>query len=269
MTATVLDAMPELDYHAHPALSASGAKRLIATCPAIYKWERDNPPEPKREYDHGHAVHGLILGIGEPVVVVQAANWRTNAAKEQRDEAHAAGHVPVLAADWAEAQAAADAVKAHPIAGALLATGVAEQSVFWRDERWGIDRRTRFDWLTTIGDRPCIVDVKTANTADPRAFGRKAYDFGYDIQDTFYRDAAEALGHPDPAFLFIVVEKTRPYPVTVVELDAEAKRIGRARTDRALEIYRDCTAADTWPGYTSEIELVSLPRYATYDLENL
>lgn len=271
-TVTFAPDVDEATYHAHPALSASGAKRLVTACPAIFKHEQEHGRPPKPEYDFGHAAHGLILGMGEPVSVIDASDWRGKGAREARDAAYANGNVPILAAEYERAQALAAAVKAHPIAGALFSEGKPEVSAFWHDEQWGIDRRARFDWLTDVGPdlgRPCIVDLKTSTTADPRAFGRKAYDFGYDIQDAYYRDALTASGIEDPAFLFVVVDKAPPHVVTVVELDTEARRIGRARTDRALEIFRDCTAAGMWPGYTDEIELISLPRYAAYDLENL
>jgi hypothetical protein len=270
MLTDVVTFNPDVDettYHGDPALSASGAKRLVTDCPAIFKHEQENGRPNKPAYDFGHVAHGLILGVGEQVHVIEAEDWRSKAARDLRDAAYATGGVPILAAEYEQAQALAAAVKAHPIAGALFASGKPEVSAFWHDEQWGVDRRARFDWLTDIGGRPCIVDLKTSTTADPRAFGRKAYDFGYDIQDAFYRDALTASGIDDPAFLFVVVDKAPPHVVTVVELDTEARRIGRARTDRALEIFRDCTAAGVWPGYTDEIELISLPRYAAYDLE--
>lgn len=269
MSARLIDTMSEGEYHAHPALSASGAKRLIQTCPAIFKHERDHGRPNKAAYDFGHAAHGIILGTGEPVQVIDAADWRCKAARDLRDAAYAAGEVPMLAHEWEAAVTLAEAVKVHPLAGALFSEGVAEQSVFWTDERYGIERRARFDWFRTLNDRPCIVDLKTSTTADPRPFGRKAYDFGYDMQDAFYRDAARALGHDDPIFLFVIVEKDAPHVVTVAELDAEARRIGRARTDRALEIFRDCSESGLWPGYTTDVALISLPRYAAYDLEDI
>jgi hypothetical protein len=60
-----------------------------------------------------------------------------------------------------------------------------------------------------------------------------------------------------------VQEKTPPYLVAVYELDALAMEAGRARNRRAAEMFRDCTEAGVWPGYSSEVELISLPPWAT------
>src|SRR3954471_5458063 len=93
--------IPELAYHAdcvsEGSLSCSGAKKLLPpSCPALFKWERENPPPPKRQFDFGHAAHKLVLGVGPELVGVDAPDWRTNAAKAQRDEARARGAVPLL-----------------------------------------------------------------------------------------------------------------------------------------------------------------------------
>jgi hypothetical protein len=72
-----------------------------------------------------------------------------------------------------------------------------------------------------------------------------------------------ALGlDEDPAFLFVFQEKTPPYLVTVVQLDDEAEAAGRARNELAMEIWRDCTQAGVWPGYSQDIELITLPPWA-------
>lgn len=267
MSAQLIEALSEVEYHAHPALSASGAKRLIQTCPAIFKHERDHGRPNKAAYDFGHAAHGLILGVGEQVHVVEADDWRSKAARELRDAAYATGGVPMLAAEWEQAQALTAAVKAHPLAGRLFADGTAEQSVIWRDERWDVERRARFDWLTERAGRHYVVDLKTTTTADPAVLGRKVADFGYHQQEAWYRDAAAAVGLDDVGFLFVFVEKTAPHIVTVVELDQYAVYRGRELNDRALEIFRDCTTSGIWPGYVAPTEraVVSLPRWATYD----
>ena len=269
MNARVVADLDETTYHADPALSSSGAKRLIQTCPAIFKHERDTGGRAnKAAFDFGHAAHGLILGVGEPVHVIEADNFTTKAARELRDAAYAAGQVPILARDYEQVEAMAEAVKRHPLAAALLSEGVAEQSVFWNDERWDVGRRARFDWLTQRAGRHYVVDLKTSTTADPAVLGRKVADFGYHQQEAWYRDAAAAAGLGDEVgFLFVFVEKQAPYLVTVVELDSYAVQRGHELNQRALEVFRDCTASGIWPGYVSPTEraLVSLPRWATYD----
>ncbi len=260
----VIDGLSEQEYHAHSALSCSGAKKLLPpSCPAIFKWELDNGRPEKRAFDFGHAAHSEVLGVGQPLLVVDADTWRTKAAQEQQAAAYASGHVPLLAKEASVVKAMGDQLRRHPVAGALLqpGTGQAEQSVFWRDDQFEVDCRARFDFITTLaGGRTCIVDYKSSTTANPAVIGKRVADFGYMIQDHWYRDGAvAALDVDDPAFLFVFQEKTPPYLVTVVELDYEARRVGQILADRAREVYAECCATDTWPSYSNEVELVALP----------
>ena len=52
----VVENMPEAEYHAHPALSSTGARRLLPpSCPALFAYEREHPPQPKAAFEHGRA----------------------------------------------------------------------------------------------------------------------------------------------------------------------------------------------------------------------
>lgn len=265
--------LDEATYHADPALSASGAKKLLPpSCPALYKWDRDNGQQHNAVFDFGHAAHAAVLGVGAPLQVVDADNWMTKAAKEAKAAAYAEGRVPVLAKEKAQVDGMAAAIKAHPIAAALLDPdhGKPEVSAFWHDPSFGVDRRCRFDWLPdTDGGRLILPDYKTAVSAEPKAFARAAANFRYHMQDAWYRDTAHALElAEDIAFVFIVQEKTAPYLVTVCELDAEAVMAGRRRNEYAMQVFAECTATGQWPSYSSDVELISLPGWATYGLDN-
>ena len=270
MTARLVEKLDENLYHADPALSASGAKRLLPpSCPARFKYERDHGGRPnKRAFDVGHAAHAAVLGVGLELVVVDAANWTTKAAKEQRDTAYAEGKCPILADEKRRVDEMAEAIKAHPRASALLNPehGRPEVSAFWHDEKFGIDRRVRFDWLTDPTDdgRLVIADYKTTNSAEPRAFAKSIFSFGYDVQAVFYSDAVRALDLADDVeFLFIAQETVAPYLITVHELDEIGLRLGRERVDRACALFAECTETGIWPGYSDDIELVTPPYWLT------
>jgi len=270
----------ELAYHRDPALSASGAKRLLPPgCPALFKHDRDNGGRPnKRAFDVGHAAHAAVLGAGMEAVVVHkttrdkqsvpADDYTTKSAQEHRDAIYAEGKVPLLEWELRSVNAMAAALRQHPLAASLLDPehGRPEVSAFWHDERHGIDRRARFDWLTnpTPDGQIVIPDYKTTRSAEPRAFARSIFDFGYDVQAVFYTDAIRALDlAEDVTFLFIAQETTAPYLVTVHELDEIGLRLGRERVDRACALFAECTATGIWPGYSGDIELVSPPYWLT------
>jgi hypothetical protein len=112
------------------------------------------------------------------------------------------------------------------------------------------------------------VDLKTTVNADPREFGKTAHNFGYHQSAAHYIDGIKAATGEELPFTFVLVEKTAPYLVSVVELDWEAIELGRALNDRAKRIFRECVTTNNWPGYPTA-EPVSLPGYAIYETEDL
>jgi hypothetical protein len=263
------------EYHADPvvggSLSSSGARRLLPpSCPAKYRYERDHGREPKRVWDLGHAAHKLVLGAGPHLEVIDADSYRTKAAQDQRDEAHAEGAVPLLAHEWDQVQAMAAALRAHPVSALFdpARGGWPEQSLVWRDGPTEVMCRARFDWLPAQGPgRMLVPDYKTCVSADLDALSKAVAQHGYHQQAAWYLDGAQALGlaGPDAAFVFVCQEKTPPYLVTPIELDSTALRIAAIKNRQALQIYAECTATDHWPSYHEGVAYLSLPRWAEYE----
>ena len=257
----------DADYHSGPSLSSTGARKILE-CPARFKWERDHPPEPKPAFDFGHLVHRLVLGEGSVIQIVEATDWRSKAAQAERDATRADGAVPVLRSEYDAAKAMREAVMAHPTASALFAEGVAEQSGYWRDEPTDIQLRFRPDWLTTsLSGRALCVDYKTTISANPADFAMSVGKFGYFMQHAWYVAGLAAHGIDDAGFLFVAQEKQAPYLVSVIELDPDAVLLGARRNRRAIDLYAECVATDTWPAYGDGINVVDLPRWI-YTKEN-
>jgi hypothetical protein len=261
--------MTNEEYHAdRGSLSSSGARLLLPpSCPALFRHAQDTPAEPKKTFELGTAAHKLVLGEGPDLVQVDAEKWTTNAVKAEVAAIRDEGGIPLKPAEYEQVHAMADALRRHPIAAALFdpARGRPEQSLFWRDRPTGVMRRARFDWLPDArSGRLIIPDYKTCRSAEPAALERAVQEFGYHQQDDWYRAAARALDLADDsaAFVFVCQEKTAPYLVTVVEMDATARRIGAARNRRALEVFAECTESGVWPGYSDDIAYLSLPTWA-------
>lgn len=285
----VYDLRPEV-YHADPvaggSLSATGARKLLPpSCPAKYKaWADGGVDQRSAARELGSAAHATLLGIGDPIVVVDAEDWRTKAARAERDEAYAAGAVPLLAADHELVVAMAEALHRHPVAGALIRpdTGKAEQTLIWQDQVTGVWRRALLDWLPhptpsphIVGTRLIISDYKTTHCADPSYLAKAMFDFGYYQQADWYIAGAEALNLADEIhFLMICQEKEPPYLVTVVEPDFLALQRGRMRNRKALDLFRECSASGVWPGYgvwptySNEVIPLALPPWADKQLES-
>lgn len=243
----ILTDMPEEEYHRRPELSQSQAKTVLE-CPAKYRWEFDNPTDPTDAMVFGSAVHSLVLG-GPTVTEVRFDSWRSSGAKAEHDAAVADGEIPLLSKDMERARTMADAAMATD----MFDGGQTELSLFHGDLRGRVD----------LLHGPLIVDLKTTVSADPDRFGRSVVDYGYHMQAAWYMDLVEALGLARaPQFVFVLVEKTAPFLTSIVELDDDAIRIGRERNAAAIEIWRECTALDDWPGYGSTLHTVSLPQWA-------
>ena len=256
--------MTDAEYFAHPALSHSDCK-LILDSPARYRHAKDNPSSSKPTDDmiFGTAVHSIALG-GPGVVRIPFDDYRSKDARDARDEALAAGQVPLKPAEYDEAKACADAIRLHPRAKQLLdLADHLEVSAVWDDG--DVQRRAKLD---AVAGRFGI-DLKTAANADTDAFAASVAKFGYWTQDPYYRDAMRAVfGIDDPAFLFIVVEKRAPYLVNVIQLEEYAVELGAQRNRRAIDLYRECRDSDTWPGYGDGINEVTLPAWAAIQEEN-
>ena len=269
--------IPEADYHADPvpqgSLSASGMKKLLRDGgPAIFHYEEEHPEPPSEAMELGTAAHKLVLGSGPKLVEVFGDDWRTKAAKELAAEVRASGGVPLLSKDMRTVEGMAAALREHPLASALLSPerGRTEMSAFWLDEEWGVGiwRRCRFDLMPHPHLKPVIADYKSCASASRRDFPKSVDNFGYHVQAAQYIDGYEVIYgdrlREAPSFVFIAQEKKPPYLVATYQLDAEAIQIGRDACYRAMEIWHDCRKSGIWPGYSQEIETISLPRWSTY-----
>jgi len=288
--AGVYDGMAEETYHGDPvpggSLSSSGARKLLPpSCPARFRYEADNPPPPKEHFDYGSAAHRLVLGAGAEIYAIDAKDWRTRAAQEERDLARAEGFLPMLAGDYEQVQAMAAALRAHPVASALFnpERGKPEQSLFWQDRLSGIWRRARYDWLADAGarERLIIPDYKTTTAADPDSIAKWIARYRYYFAAAWYLDGAVALGlDADPVFVFCFQEKEPPYLVNTVQLDADALRLGRELNRDAIGVYAACTERGEWPGYEVRLDrggrmvpdpipTISLPAWELRQLEEV
>lgn len=257
-----------------PSISSHGLRMILNECPAKYWWHSPlNPDQPVTDKDAwriGRAAHVLLL---EPAlfraqihVMGEGVDFRTNAAREERDDAMEAGKTVIKHDQYDVIEAMRDALQAHEFVGAAFENGQPEKSLVWQDSETGVWLRCRPDFLPNAIRH--IPDYKTAVSSKPEDFRKQAWNLGYHMQAALYLDGIAAVTGAEPqSFFFVVQEKTPPYVVTCIALDPISIEWGRVQNRKAIHIFAECLKTGKWPGYANEVVEVQLPFYAEGELQ--
>lgn len=251
--------LPAADYHATQAISKSGLDRVNQS-PAHFKAWKQEPQKSTPAMEFGTAVHTAIL---EPDLFSESyhvgkIDRRTKEGKAQAEEIEASGKRILSEEDYNRIWLMRNEVFCHQSASELFSSGNAEVSIITEYE--GVQAKCRMDFLIDGG---LIVDLKTTESADPQSFGKSCATFRYHVQAAFYMDLyRHVTGEKAQGFYFVSVEKSSPYAVAVYELDADSIALGREAYYQNLETYKECMDSGKWPAYSTDIESLSLPKWA-------
>jgi len=250
-----------------PSLSSSLAKLLIERSPRHCWTEhpRLNPAFERADagkFDIGRAAHRLLLEGIDDAVVIDANDWRTKAAQEQRDAAYAAGRTPLLRDQYERVVVMVQQVRAqligHRDAADAFTAGRGEQTLVWQEA--GVWCRCLLDWLPDDRTRPYDDLKTTAAAAHPDLWQRTAFNLGFDLQASFYRRGIRAvLGIDQPRFRFVVAETAPPHALCVIEMTPATLDLADRKVDAALDLWRWCLERDDWPGYPAMTCLIEPP----------
>jgi exodeoxyribonuclease VIII len=262
--------MDNESYHRHPAVSKSRLDS-IARSPLHY-WAKHLDPnrwpaEATPAMLIGSAVHTSVLEPDEwdanYAVTPAGINRRTNAGKAEWDVfTTAAGSRTVISREDADLVGKiTEGVFAHPAAGGLLGLpGKAETSLFWKDAETGLECKCRPDYL--LDDGSTIVDLKTTESASPADFMQSIIKFRYHVQAAWYLHGVEqATGKRPEQFVFVCIEKRPPFACAAYVAAPEMVQIGWDTARANLNRLAECMAADAWPGYSDQVELINLPAW--------
>ncbi len=249
MTARILDISPD-EYHQLEHFSSTVAKTLLARSPLHAK--ADIAKKPSKLMDRGSIIHRLVLGKGKEYAIIQHADWRTKDAQKQRDEAHAAGLVPVLAHAFEEYSVASAAIVIRLSDMGIDLDGASELAFEWTETTPHGDVLCRgmadHVWL----DSGRILDLKVIDDASPAKVERSAASLDHAVQHAAYTRALCRV-RPDlvgrTQFLFAFCEPGEPYDVNVSEPDGVFRELGEQRWLRAVTTWAKCVAEDRFPGY--------------------
>ncbi len=245
---------PAETYHAKAKDNLSShALAEFRRCPLLFRKKELGliPSKDSHAFLVGRAAHVLILegreryesefAVGGPM------NPRTglpfgSATKAFIEWATQRGR-PVLADDdAATVEEMSASVKAHAIASALLADGVAEGVV--RAKYAGHACQARIDWINPTGGAG-IVDLKTCDRMDSFEFDARA--FGYLHQLAFYRAVLEAATGVALPVHIVAVEKREPYRTGVWHVAPAVLETARRENESAMASLAECRETGTWP----------------------
>ena len=264
-----------------PAVSASLIRSILPPgCPRQAWWDSWlNPGRTRDEssaMDLGTLAHSILLEGGHAgLVIVDAEDWRTKAAKEERDAAREAGKLPVLRWQLDAAENMVDSArdfiesckKSEPAIWAAFQPdgGKSEVTMLWDDI--GVNCKLRADRLSN--DHRLVVDAKfTATSPDPDAWGKsQLIRMGYYVSGAWYRRGIKAVTGIEADYVFLVISTEPPYLCSLVGMDPMAHDIGHRRVIVGLKAWANCLSTNRWPGYPTRVVYPELPAWEAARVE--
>jgi hypothetical protein len=266
--------VPMAEYLKEPAVSASLLNTLLERCPMAAwheSWLNPKPDEVASSdgQDAGTIAHALLLeGNADKVVVVQARDWRTDAAKDARAAARAAGKIAVLPQTMPKITAMVEAARTYieslrenePAIWMTMQPSGGESEVVIRwDERDGTRCKIRPDRISH--DRRITIDYKTTGaSAEPDAWFRwQAMKLGYPVGAAFYRRGIKAAAGTDSDYVWFVQEQDPPYLCSLVSLEPSARSLSEKKMLRGLQTWSACAASNRWHAYPARVAYAEFP----------
>lgn len=254
----MIQKMSDEEYFAHKAISQSFLKAFKRS-PAHALHAMKNPKPPSDAMLLGTCLHSLILENKRVFVALpESAKGTSNAAKMVKSAFYLEneGKIILSADDAAKVEAMAESVLNHSGARAILDLGgESELPIFWEEN--GLTMKGKIDRVNPLG----VIDVKTTKDASLAEFAKSVYNFGYHVQAAHYLAGAAANGLPCDDFIIIAVENEPPYCTALRKIDHVSIMEGEQERQELIQKYLKCVKEKHWPGYSDEIETVSIPKW--------
>ena len=258
--------MPQIydrkEYRAFPALNQSAAKLLVTNSPAHYQAYMNTEREETKALRFGTFVHSAILEphtLNDLYATAPDVDRRTKDGKEQW-AAFATANVGKTILD-AEESALGHLVASHAkmaLKHHKVAFGITE--AMYHVDYNGVPLKAALDGV--CGDY--IWDIKTTDDASPAGMLKSIRNYRYNLQAYWYRLVYElATGHRPLGFRFLFVEKEPPFACSVCEVGPELMSWAIADFEKALTLYKDCTASGVWPAYPDDIQVIDIKTTST------
>lgn len=271
--------MPAERYHADPvetpSLNNSVGKVLLNASPAhayLAHPRLGGRPNfsPTSRMNLGSAAHSVILErTWDPIVFIDANDFRTKAAQAERDEALEAGKIPLLAKERFKVEGMVRAIEESGVFAGKADYMAYERTYIWQDHQdaWA---RCRIDAVYSSPDeeQPDIIyDLKTTELrATPRGWGRTQI-WDYALQAAWYSEGHSTITGRGCQFVFVVQETKAPYSVRPFRFDTTSMAYGESLAAQAADTWHRCMETGKWPSYPHDTHVVRAPQYILDYLE--
>ena len=257
--------MTNAEYHAHKAISKSKLDAARKSGRHLQDMLYGPPRESTSHFDMGTVLHASALpGEDADEIAVRMPEGMKKTTKEGK--AFVAEHQGKIILNPSDAYVVDQmmlSLREHPFSASLVngeLKGKAEQSFFCTDKETGLELKARPDFI--LDDCSLILDLKTTVDASPKGFQRSVANYRYFVQASHYLDVIEgATGTRPQAFLFIAVEKARPFSTAVYMADQAMIDLGKKQAREDLNNIAQWIADDKFPGYSERVEEISLPKW--------
>ncbi len=265
--------MTDKEYRAAEGISRSELWK-IAESPEKFKYLSENPEQPTPALIFGQAFHKLALEpdtFFDEFAIMPNVDRRTSAGKIEYQEflEGAEGKTIISEDEYNTCNAMCVSLYNTPFVKRLL-SGEKEKTFFWTDDLTGEQCKCRTDSITDLKDKVVVTDLKSANAADTESFMRDAIKYGYDFQSAMYGEGVKVNTGKEVVFVFIVVEKTAPYAVNILQADELFVKRGYDIFRELIGIYHECKQSGEWYGYLGKYNTINnlgLPAWLAKEIE--
>jgi exodeoxyribonuclease VIII len=257
--------MPQIhdrkEYRAFPAFNQSAAKHIL-TSPAHYQAYINTPQEETKALRFGTFVHSAVLEphtLNDLYATAPDCDRRTKEGKAAWAEFQTA-NVGKTILDYEESALGHLVASSARFALKRLGVEFDATEVMYHVDYNGVPLKAAIDGVA--GDY--LWDIKTTDDASAAGMLKAIRNYRYNLQAYWYRLVYElATGRRPLGFRFLFIEKEPPFACSICEVGPELMSWAIADFEKAVTLYKECTASGVWPAYTEEIQVIDVKSTTT------
>jgi exodeoxyribonuclease VIII len=257
--------MPQIhdrkEYRAFPAFNQSAAKHIL-TSPAQYQAYINTPQEETKALRFGTFVHSAVLEphtLNDLYATAPDCDRRTKEGKAAWAE-FATANAGKTILDYEESALGHLVASSARFALKRLGVEFDATEVMYHVDYNGVPLKAAIDGVA--GDY--LWDIKTTDDASAAGMLKAIRNYRYNLQAYWYRLVYElATGRRPLGFRFLFIEKEPPFACSICEVGPELMSWAIADFEKAVTLYKECTASGVWPAYPDDIQVIDVKSTTT------